>query len=136
MVEVLEEVEDRDDRVGEVRPKDQGVGSPLGRCGDVSHSHRGHDKHEDGAEPDEPVRLELLGRTFEFLMGRVPSKIREAPGDLRCEAAEERPEQYVGACRLDLSVPSAPPLDTLLYRDALTYANADGGGFVEAAHSC
>ena len=75
VVQVLEEVDDGNCRVGEVSDENDLVTAPFSLVLATTQSDDGNGEDEQRREPDEPVRLELLGPAFELLVGEVPLEV-------------------------------------------------------------
>jgi AcrR family transcriptional regulator len=127
VVEVLEEVDDRDRGIHQVGDQNSRVAAPLASVAYLSQGNSRDRQHEDGRQPDEPVRLELLGCPLELLVRDVPLQIDQPPRDLSAESTNEGPEEpALSPGHLnEQSASLASHLDTVTYPDAVMYANGE-----------
>jgi hypothetical protein len=84
VVRVLDEVPDRDGGVPEAGEQRDAVAQqhPVVRRETAQRQDADCERRGD-PEPEQPVRLELLARTFELVVVRMPPAVERASGDLQ-----------------------------------------------------
>jgi hypothetical protein len=115
LIEVLEEVDDCNHGVHEVRDEDDKVAASLSRLTHIPNSNGRDDENEDRCQPDQPMGAELLRCSLESLVGEVPLEVDEAPGDLAQKADHQESKLQVGFVGPGDELPSAESMMSFLW---------------------
>lgn len=91
---MLDEVRNGDRDVETICDKDDQVPGPYMSTNARPEGTNRSSQHQDGSEPHEPVRLNLVSACFEFVVCGVPPKVEQATGDLDYESTP-KPAQCV-----------------------------------------